>query len=182
MHAAVAQQSRKMKLSGPPALHRLPKQRHVLQLLIGDQQVDPRNVHVHDPPRTHVHVPHFAVAHLSLGQSDKWPGRMNQCVGKCVNQFVIRRLACQRDRVPLGLRSVSPSIQHGQYNRLRSLGHSHLKYTIQEPLLLFTAFPSSDFFSCEMGKSSRSSTSTKSPEYSFSELGLYRTTACRPSR
>jgi len=51
VHAAVAQQSEEMQLPCPPALHRLLKERHVLQLLVRDQQVDPRNVHVHDSSR-----------------------------------------------------------------------------------------------------------------------------------
>ncbi len=82
VHAAIAQQSHKMQLPAPPALHRLLKKRHVLQLLVRDQQINPRDVHVHDSARAHVHVPHFTVAHLSFGQSDKWPRRMNQGVGK----------------------------------------------------------------------------------------------------
>src|SRR3989442_2443677 len=42
------------------------------QLLVSDQEVNSRNVHVHDSPSAHVHVPHFAVTHLPFGQADKW--------------------------------------------------------------------------------------------------------------
>ena len=124
VHPAIAQQPRKMQLPGSPARHGLLKQRHVLQLMVGDQQVDPRDVHVHDPPRAHVHVPHFAVAHLPLGQSHKWPRSMDQGVGKVFDQLVIRRLPRQCDGVAFRLRAVSPSIQHGQHNWLRSFAHS----------------------------------------------------------
>ncbi len=113
-----------MQLPSPPALHRLLKKRHVLQLLVLDQQVDPRDVHVYDAPRAHVHVPHFAVAHLPFRQSDEWPGRVNQSVGKFLDELLIRRLPRQRNRIPLRLRPESPSIQHGQHNRFWSFGHS----------------------------------------------------------
>jgi len=101
VHSAVAEQSKEMQLPGSSALHCLLKQRHAWQLLVGDQQVNARDVHVHDAPCAHVHVPHFAIAHLAFGQSDKRPGGMNQSVWKFLNQFVIRRLARQGDGVPL---------------------------------------------------------------------------------
>jgi hypothetical protein len=123
VHAAIAQQSYKMQLPRPAALHRLLKKRHVLQLLVRDQQIDPRDVHVHDTSRAHVHMPHFAVTHLPFGQPDKWSRSVNQCIGKFLDQLVIRWLARQRDRVALRLRSVSPSIQHRQHNWLRSFAH-----------------------------------------------------------
>src|SRR5439155_1137582 len=109
MHAAVAQQSEKMQLLRTPALHRLLEKRHARQLFVGDQQINSSNVHVHDPPRAHVHVPHFAVAHLSFGQSYKWPRGMNQSIWKLRDQFVVRMFPRQSDGVSLGLRGVSPS-------------------------------------------------------------------------
>jgi len=129
VHTAVAQQSHKMQLPRPPALHRLLKQRYVLQLLVRNQQVDPGNVHVHDPPRAHVHVPDFTVAHLAFGQSNIRPGRMDQGVGKFLDQPVIRRLPCERNRIPLRLRAVSPPIEHSQHNWFRSFCHSASEYT-----------------------------------------------------
>src|SRR6266850_5308241 len=104
-------------------LHGLLEQRHVLQLLVSDEQVDSRNVHVHDATRAHVHVTDFAVTHLSFGQSDERPRRVNQSIGKFLDQLVVRRLAGQRNRIPLRFRAVSPSIQHGQHNWFCSLGH-----------------------------------------------------------
>src|SRR5258708_39662295 len=123
MHAAIAQQSDKMKLPRSPTLHGLLEQRHVLQLLVGNEQVNSRDVHVHDATRAHVHVPDFAVAHLSFGQSDERPRRMNQSIGKFLDQLVVRRLPGQRNRIPLRFRAVSPSIQHGQDNWFWLLGH-----------------------------------------------------------
>src|SRR6266853_492539 len=128
VHAAVAEQSEEMQLPCSSALHRLLKQRHALQLLIRNQQINTRDVHVHDAPRAHVHVSHFAIAHLPFGQPDKWPGSMNQCVGESFDQFVIRRFPSQGDGIPLGLRAVSPSIEHRQHNRFRSFCHSASEY------------------------------------------------------
>src|SRR5260370_25878064 len=128
VHSAVAEQSEEMQLPGSSALHCLLKQGHAWQLLVRNQQINARDVHVHDAPCAHVHVPHFAITHLAFGQSDKRPGGMNQSVWKFLDQFVIRRLARQRDGVPLGLRAVSPSIEHSQHNRLRSFCHSASEY------------------------------------------------------
>src|SRR5258708_504485 len=128
VHAAVAEQAEEMQLPGSSALHRLLKQRHALQLLIRNQQINACDVHVHDAPRAHVHMSHFAIAHLPFGQPDKWPGSMNQCVGESFDKFVIRRFPSQGDGIPLGLRAVSPSIEHRQHNRFRSFGHSASEY------------------------------------------------------
>src|SRR5258708_15174774 len=128
VHAAVAEQAEEMQLPGSSALHRLLKQRHALQLLIRNQQINACDVHVHDAPRAHVHMSHFAIAHLPFGQPDKWPGSMNQCVGESFDKFVIRRVPSQGDGIPLGLRAVSPSIEHRQHNRFRSFCHSASEY------------------------------------------------------
>ena len=128
VHPAVAQQPQEMQLPLPPALHRLPEQRHVLELLVGDHQIDPRNVHMHNASRAHVHVPHFAVAHLPFGQAHERPGSLNQRVRKFAKQFVVSRFARERDRVSFRLRAVPPSIEHGQYQGLRSFCHSEPEY------------------------------------------------------
>ena len=123
VHAAIAQQSHKMQLPLPSALHRLLEQRHLIELLVGNQQIDARDVHVHDAARPNIHVAHFAVAHLPLRQSDRRPGSLDQRVGKFLHQRVIIRFPRERNRVALRLRSISPSIQHCQYDRFRSLCH-----------------------------------------------------------
>ena len=72
MHAAIAEQADEVQLAGAAAFHCLLKERYVLQLFAGDQQINPRDVHVHDAPRAHVHVTDFTVAHLAVGQTDEW--------------------------------------------------------------------------------------------------------------
>src|SRR5256885_12865974 len=81
-----------------------------------------------DPPRAHVHVPHFSVAHLPFRQTDKWPRSVNQRVGKFPDQLVVCRLPRQRDRIALCLRAESPSIKHRQHNWFRSFFHSASEY------------------------------------------------------
>jgi hypothetical protein len=82
-----------MQLTLPPTFHRLLKERNVLQLLLRDEQINPRDIHVHDAPRAHVHVAYFAVAHLAFGQTDVGAGGMDQRVGECFEQLVIGWLA-----------------------------------------------------------------------------------------
>ena len=72
VHASIAQQTHKMELLLPAALHRLLEKRDLIELPVGNQQVDPRNVHVHYAPRADIHVPDFAVAHLAFRQSNVW--------------------------------------------------------------------------------------------------------------
>ncbi len=73
VHAAIAEQAQEMQLALAAALHGLLEQRHLFQLLVGDQKIDARDVHVHDAAGADIHVAHFAVAHLAFGQADKRP-------------------------------------------------------------------------------------------------------------
>ena len=123
MHAAIAEQTQKMQLALPAAIHGLLKQRHLVQLFVGDQQIHTRDIHVHHAPRAHVHVAHFAVAHLSLGQAHRWAGCLDQRVRKFAQQFVVVRFPGQGNCVALRFRAVSPSIQHCQHNRFWSFRH-----------------------------------------------------------
>src|SRR6266436_8998926 len=123
MDAAIAQQSEKMKLPQPPALHRFLKQQHLVQLPVGHHQINFCDVHVHNAPGAHVQVPHFAVSHLTLRKSHRRPRSLNQRVWKILDQPVVGRLARKSNRVSLRFRSVAPAIKHSQHNRFRSFGH-----------------------------------------------------------
>ena len=60
-----------MQLVLAAAFHRLLKKRDVLQLIVSDQKIDARDVHVDDSTCADVHVAHFAVAHLAFGKADE---------------------------------------------------------------------------------------------------------------
>ena len=67
MYAAVAEQAQQMELALATALHGLLKERHALELLGGDEEIDARDVHVDDAASADIHVANFAVAHLAFG-------------------------------------------------------------------------------------------------------------------
>ena len=101
----------------------------MIKLLVGDQQVDARDVHVHDAPRADIQVPNFAIAHLAYGKPHGGSRRLNQRIRKLAQQFVIRGFARQSDGVAPRFGSVAPSIQHSEYNRFWSFGHNLTAYT-----------------------------------------------------
>ncbi len=110
VHAPIAQQTEEMQLTLATAFHRLLKERNILQLLLGDEQINPRDIHVHDAPRAHVHVAYFAVAHLPFGQTHEGAGGVNQGVGEFFEQFVIGWLARKGNRVAFCFSAVSPAV------------------------------------------------------------------------
>ena len=69
VHAAIAEQAEEVELALAAALHRLLKQRNILQLLVGDEQVDAGHVHVDDAAGADVEVADLAVAHLAFRQA-----------------------------------------------------------------------------------------------------------------
>src|SRR5262249_14681628 len=79
-----------------------------------DHQVDARDVHVHDPPRTNVEMPYFTVPHLSFRQPDERAARVNQRVGVITQQPIVGWLARQCDRVGFRLGAVTPSVENDQ--------------------------------------------------------------------
>src|SRR3984957_2967026 len=76
-----------------------------------NHQIEASDVHMHNPTRAHIQMPNLAVAHLPLGQSDKWPAGMNQRIRKLPQHPVIGRLASQRNSVSLTFSAVSPAIE-----------------------------------------------------------------------
>ena len=102
----------------PSLLHRLHNRRINLKLTRSDQRVNARNVHLHDASRADVQVAHFTVPHLSIGQPDKMIRGLDQRVGKFAQQFVIRRLARQRDCIIGRLSAIAPSVEDGEDERM----------------------------------------------------------------
>ena len=124
VNAAVGQQSKQVQLRLPRLVHRLKNGGMREKFSTRNQRIDARNVHPHHAPGADVQMPHFAVAHLSIRQSDKMIRRMQQRVRILPQQLVIHRLARQRDGVIVCLRAISPPIQNRQYNRLFWYGHN----------------------------------------------------------
>ena len=123
VHAAVAQEAQQVQVARAAPLHGLDEQRLLEKFAVGDHHVDARDVHVDDAPGAHVHVAHFAVAHLPFGQADGGPGRLDQRVGKILQQAVVIRFAREGNGVALGFGAIAPAVEHGQYNRFRSFWH-----------------------------------------------------------
>ena len=82
VHASIAGEAQQMQVARAAALHGLHQQRLAGKFTVCDQQVNARDVHMNDAARAHIHVAHFAVAHLAFGQSHGWPRSLNQRVGK----------------------------------------------------------------------------------------------------
>ena len=80
--AAVAEESEEVELAGAAAFHGFEQQRLAREFAAGDELVNARDVHVHDASGADIQVAHFAIAHLSFGQTHGRAGRLNQRVGK----------------------------------------------------------------------------------------------------
>ena len=129
VHAAIAQQTDQVQSMPPPALHGFEQQRLLKQGAGLDRAVNPGDVHVNDAAGADIQMAHFAVAHLSLGQSNRRPRGMHQGIGKLGQQPVIVGLAGQSDGVAGAFGAISPAVENGKNNRLRSLGHGESGYT-----------------------------------------------------
>src|SRR5712671_1984154 len=124
VHAAIAKQAHQMQSTLAATLHGLLKERHVLQLLVGDEQVNAGDVHVYDAAGADIEVADFAIAHLALGQADVWAGGMDQRIREFLEQGVISRFARKGDGVAFGFSAESPAVEHGKNNWVRTFGHS----------------------------------------------------------
>jgi hypothetical protein len=109
-------------------VHGLLEKRHVLQLLVGNEQVDARDVHVHDAAGADVEVADFAIAHLAFGKPDVGAGGVDERVGKFFEQHVVGGLARESDGVTFGFGAESPAVEHSKNNWFRTFGHSWLGY------------------------------------------------------
>ena len=123
VHAAIAEQPEEMELALAAALHGFLKQRNLIQGLVGHQQINLGDIHVHDAACSDVHVADFAVAHLSVGQADGRARSLNEGIREILDEPVVGGLLCERYGVALGIRAIATSIQYRQYHRFRSFAH-----------------------------------------------------------
>src|SRR5215831_385500 len=129
MHAAVAEQAEEMELARAAALHGLLEQRNLIELMIGDEKVDARDVHVHNAASTDVEVANFAVAHLAFGKTNGGAGCLDQRVREFAEEFIVSGFAREGDGIALSFGAVTPAVQHSKYDRLWSFCHSPSGYT-----------------------------------------------------
>jgi hypothetical protein len=118
MDATFADQSDQVQrppgaLRGPTGLDErlVVEERPVLDRLRDSHQV----LH-HDAAGAQVEVPDLAVAHLPFGQSHGKPGGLEQRAGGSRDERVPRRHRRHRDRIPLALAPIAPTIQNDQYD------------------------------------------------------------------
>src|SRR5882762_10704487 len=124
MHATVAEEADEMQLALAAALHGLLEERDLVELLVGDEEINAGDVHVYDAAGADVEVAHFAVAHLAFRKADVRARSMDQRIRKFLEQRVISRLARKGDGVAFGFSAESPSVEHSKNNWFRTFGHS----------------------------------------------------------
>jgi len=128
MHAARRQQAHQM--TRPAAfLQRLDKvgQGRVLgQRAVVDGLIDARQVLQNHPSRAQIHMPHFRVAHLALGQPDLL-GRSVQAPGRIGRHHAVpNRGGPDSDGVVVALRAFAPAVQNAQDDGLGNSGSGAL--------------------------------------------------------
>ena len=128
MDTAVAHQSEKVKLPLPTAFHCFEQQRLTEEFAAGNHLIHAGDVHVNDTACAHVHMAHFAVAHLSLGQADEGARGVNERVREVLQQTVIVGLARQGDGVAFRFGAESPAVENGEYDWLGSFCHGRSGY------------------------------------------------------
>src|SRR5208283_1376417 len=129
MHTAIAEQADEVELALAAALHGLLEERDLIELLVGDEEINAGDIHVHDAAGADVEVADFAVAHLAHGEADGGAGGLDEGVGKSAEKFVVGGFAGQGDGIALGFGAVAPAIEDGEYKRFRSFCHGHSEYT-----------------------------------------------------
>src|SRR4029453_8729287 len=92
------------------------------EVTILNHQLDASDVHVHDAPCADVEVPNLAVAHLTLGKSNKWAASVNERVWVLAKKPVIGRFAGKCDGVGFSLRAEAPSVEDDENKRFGT-GH-----------------------------------------------------------
>src|SRR5689334_11741532 len=82
------------------------------ELAILDHHINLGDVHVNDATGADIQMTYFAVAHLTGWQSDIAPAGVHQRAGILAQQFVVNRLARQRDAIALSLGTKSPAVEN----------------------------------------------------------------------
>jgi len=88
-------------LSGVETIQWRRKSGDLIELLVGDEEIDAGDVHVHDAAGADVEVADFAVAHLAFGEADGGAGGLDQGVGESAQEFVVSGLRARATALPL---------------------------------------------------------------------------------
>src|SRR6202046_925281 len=123
MDAAVADKAEKVELTRATAFHGFEKQRLARKFAVGDELIDSRAVHVNDAAGPDIQVADFAVAHLSDGKTDSGTGRLDERIGKVLQDAVVVGLARESDGIAFGFGAVAPAVEDGEDDRFWALGH-----------------------------------------------------------
>ena len=63
------------------------------------------------------------------GKPTEGPERLNQRIGKILQQAVVIRFSREGNRVALGFGAIAPAVEYSQYNRFRSFWHWLLEFS-----------------------------------------------------
>src|SRR5580698_1437083 len=113
MHAAVGDKTEQMQaaLATAGILHGCDQHRMGEKLAVLNKQLDAGAVHVHNASGADVEVADFAVAHLTVRQTNILAAGVNQRVRIFAQQAVVGRLAGQCNGVGFGFDAVSPAVK-----------------------------------------------------------------------
>ncbi len=119
VNAAIGDQAQQMQGASLFAgvLQRLHDHRMAEKFAGANQIVNACDVHVHHAARADVQVTDFAVAHLAIRQTDEVIRSVKQTMRILRQEFVVSRLTRQCYRIGEALRTITPAIQNGEYNR-----------------------------------------------------------------
>src|SRR5882757_4572027 len=119
VNAPIGDQAQQVQGASPFAgvLQRLHDHRMPEKFAGANEIVNARDVHVHHSSRADVQVTDFAVTHLPIGQADEVIRSMKQTMRIFRQEPVVTRLTRQCYRIGETLRTITPAIQNGEYNR-----------------------------------------------------------------
>src|ERR1700733_12623858 len=89
----------------------------IRKFIVGDEEVDARDVHGDYAAGAEVQVTDFAVAHLAVGKANEVLCGADKGVGVFREELVVGGLAGESDGVGFGLWAVAPSVEDGQDER-----------------------------------------------------------------
>ena len=88
-------------------------------------RIDAQQVLIEHPPGADIHMPHFGITELALGQTDAFLGRLQGAVGTTRHKAVPdRRVGLGHGIVP-GILAYPPAIEDAEDHRARWVGVAH---------------------------------------------------------
>ena len=92
------------------------------EFAILDHQLNAGAVHVNDTASSDIEMADLAVAHLTVGQADKFAAGLHERVGILAQQAIVGGFAGKRDGVGFGFGAVAPAVEDDEHKWLGS-GH-----------------------------------------------------------